>query len=1540
MSSRSRAQLAHDVSFEECQLMSLSIQQRFAQRLIAAGGDGSVQVVVALTGLLDAARLSAASRDTSRDVSRATCGGAGEATAWSLCDLSAIPPGRRQDYGPLAMAAAMRVTSESAVLPGVTSESALLLRDSETEHALVLTCASDSADVTTLHLRAQEILDRYDGAPSREPGLRYADVVAWQEDLLREPEAHTGRRYWMKQQQACAFEPARLPFESEVRSARAPGTGSLRLELSDDIAAHPLARTPAFWIATLQALCYRLADGMRVVIGVVSDGRRFDELTHVIGPLDRTLPVPCVVSGTRSLAQSAAAIDALLHEHAAWQAYYDDAITPSAGSQASATSDTADTPRAVVPWHLGFASPASVALSARAPLIARVVRSNVAPTGAPIELIVHADGHAELRFDRRRFDAREIARLGRHLRTLAADAAAHPAAPLDTLSLLTPEARDRVVLTSNATGREWTGPAATHSITAWLDEQAARTPAAIAACDEDGAVTYAALQGHANQIARRLQRLHAGPESRVGVWAPRSTTMVAALVGILKAGAAYVPLDPAYPAARLAFQLTDARVCVVLTTTACAAAIPAGPYAIEVLDAPDDGGWRLESPAPMHTPVSPDQLAYVIYTSGSTGQPKGAMNTHRGLVNRLAWMQESYALTPHDRVLQKTSISFDVSVWELFWPLVTGATMVLARPGTQQDPADLAAAIARARVTVLHFVPALLDAFVAAAGLARCGTVRLIVSSGEALPAALAARCRAAWPGRLDNLYGPTEAAIDVTWQPCEGVRDDAASVPIGRPIANTQVYVRDHSGQPAPVGIIGELYLGGVQIGRGYLGRPDLTAERFLPDPFSASPGARLYRTGDLARYQADGAIAYIGRADHQVKLHGNRIELGEIEAALRRLAEVREAVVVLRQDEPGVSRLVAYIIPSVPGSAITNDRVQAQLREQLPEYMVPAAIVTLAAFPLTPNGKVDRRSLPAPSGERPLLTAAYAAPQTAIEIALARIWTAVLRVDRVGRHDNFFALGGDSIMSLSVVARAMQVGWRLSPRLIFEHPTIAALAQVATPRASPDADQVAVVGSVPLLPIQHWFFSDQRRAPQHYNQAVRVEIPATMTPRIDAAWLAIQRHHDALRCRFTHTDRGVIQTGTGIETAAPASVIDLGAVQPDAVARIDQRVVAAAQRTLDLARGPVARAIVLLADGRSPHVLFVIHHLVVDGVSWRILLADFQTTLEQVDRGEAPALPPKTTSLRVWATALTGADASGRDTFAAQRAFWLEATAPAATLPRDRAMPDADNTIRRSRTRTAALTLDETHALLHDLAARGATVPDILVAALVYALADWTRDRIWRIDLEGHGRDALAGDLDLSRTVGWFTSLYPVRITAAADVVSTWRAARHALRKVPLNGVGYGVLRYLRASGPDTDALRDDAAEILFNYLGQVDDLFDPAAAAGAAFRAGVGPTGAVRDPDGPREYLLEVNGIVVGRQLRLSWTYGPQFDPSTIERLADGVLAQLRILIASIATIATRAAAAIDEAMPPTGIPGVALDDDELSRMAQLLDQGTVQ
>ena len=480
--------------------------------------------------------------------------------------------------------------------------------------------------------------------------------------------------------------------------------------------------------------------------------------------------------------------------------------------------------------------------------------------------------------------------------------------------------------------------------------------------------------------------------------------------------------------------LQDAKPKVVLTQNSLRHVLP--PHEIPAISL--DTEWSRiasESTANPNVPLTPTDAAYVIYTSGSTGMPKGVVNVHEGIVNRLLWMQEAYQLTSADRVLQKTPYSFDVSVWEFFWPLMTGAQLVVARPDGHRDPAYLAEIIVGAGITTMHFVPSMLRVFLEAVKLPRHAKLRQVFASGEALTADLQSMFFAACNAELFNLYGPTEAAVDVTHWSCR--RNDPRNfVPIGYPITNTQIHILDQKLQHVPVGIPGELHIGGIGLARGYLNRPELTAEKFVNDPYRNAPNARLYKTGDLARYLATGEVEYLGRIDHQVKIRGFRIELGEIESALSEHPGVRDVAVVARGDAPGAKRLVAYLVASSPAPEISA--LRDHLKQTLPEYMVPSIFVFLENMPLTISGKIDRKALPAPEQQRPELGDLYVAPRTAAEKKLAAIWSKALRVEQVGIHDNFFELGGDSILSIQIISAARRVGLKLTPKLLFANQTV----------------------------------------------------------------------------------------------------------------------------------------------------------------------------------------------------------------------------------------------------------------------------------------------------------------------------------------------------------------------------------------------------------------------------------------------------------------------------------------------------------------------
>lgn len=689
------------------------------------------------------------------------------------------------------------------------------------------------------------------------------------------------------------------------------------------------------------------------------------------------------------------------------------------------------------------------------------------------------------------YEPATIARMEQHFRSLLSGIAVDPRQRISSLPLLTAAESREVVVEWNQTRRLHCETLCLHKL---FEAQVERTPhaAAVTVPDGDGpdgirALTYRELNFHANRLAHRLISLGVGPDVPVGICAERSCEMLVGLLGILKAGGAYVPFDPDYPRERLNLMLSDVETPVLLTQSYLAKRLfPQDELSND--DAPRiiylDADWPEISQQPADNPPLtplPHHLAYIIYTSGSTGRPKGAMNTHLGICNRLGWMQDMYGLNERDRVLHKTPISFDVSVWELFWPLMTGATVVMAKPGGHQDQAYLVDLIARQEITTLHFVPSMLSLFLDAPDLGRSRSLRRVICSGEVLPAELQQRFFARLDAELYNLYGPTEAAIDVTYWRCSA--DDARrSVPIGKPIDNTQIYILDRFFQPVPIGVPGEILIGGENLARGYLDRPALTAEKFVPNPFAANPGERLYRTGDLARFLSDGNIEYLERLDHQVKIRGCRVELGEIESTLSKHSKVREVVVTAEAFGESGLRLVAYLVPnSSQGPAVAE--LREYLNERLPEYMTPSAFVMLEALPLLPSGKVDRRALSALQTHRGDADESHVPPRSEGERTVAQIWRDVLRHEKVGIHDNFFELGGHSLLLGRVQSRLHEeFGQSLTMVEMFQHPTVCTLAkrlaegkpqEPAAPRPTSRArpsrtgrDNIAIIGMAGRFP------------------------------------------------------------------------------------------------------------------------------------------------------------------------------------------------------------------------------------------------------------------------------------------------------------------------------------------------------------------------------------------------------------------------------------------------------------------------------------------
>jgi amino acid adenylation domain-containing protein len=927
---------------------------------------------------------------------------------------------------------------------------ATLLRWNDAEHVLLLNLHHIISDGWSMGVFIREMAALYQAYAAQHPSplpplpLQYADFAAWQRQRLQGEALQSQLAYWQNQLAGATTtidlpldQPAPHPptYQAGIHYAWLPRDLSERLRaLSRQEQVTPFM----LLLAAFKTLLYRYSGSTDIVVGSAVANRNRAELEGLIGTFFNVLPLRVDLTGNptfRALLDRVKQVTLGAYAH---QELPLDKIVEVLHSDREGERP----PLFQIVFNMMDGQPEtielpgltlSVILTRPEATIPELMRLSTRDTAQG--LLNTVTYRADL------FSQDSIVRLLEHYRTLLESILVNPQQRLLDLPVLTAAEQQHVVADWNATKREYGEARRLHVL---IEARTAQQPDALAVVfdpqdnpDLNHHLTYGELNARANHLARQLQRLGVGSDSLVGVYMVRSVEMVIALLGILKAGGAYVPLDPTYPRDRLSYMLATARVPVLLTQSWLAADLPDHQAQILCLDQSDQlQAIALNPPSPLAN----EELAYVIFTSGSTGQPKGVMNTQRAILNRLLWMQDAYHLTLDDRVLQKTPFSFDVSVWEFFWPLLTGATLVMAQPEGHKDSAYLVQTIRDQHISTLHFVPSMLQMFVREQDLEHCISLRRVVCSGEALPADIQPRVWERIPSAtLYNLYGPTEAAVDVTAWTCDP-HSPYQVVPIGRPIANLQIYLLDARFQPVPVGVPGELFIGGMGLARGYLHRPDLTAERFVPDPFSTESGTRLYRTGDLARYLPDGNIEFLGRLDFQVKIRGFRIELGEIEAALRQHPVIRDAVVVARQAESGDKRLVAYLAAEASALPSLAD-LRAWLGQRLPDYMLPASFVCLDHLPLSPSGKVDRKVLPHESAalEQP---AEFIAPETDLEKRIAEIWMKALDLKQVGITDNFFELGGHSLIATQVIFEINQaLQMKLSVRDLFQEPTIAGL-------------------------------------------------------------------------------------------------------------------------------------------------------------------------------------------------------------------------------------------------------------------------------------------------------------------------------------------------------------------------------------------------------------------------------------------------------------------------------------------------------------------
>ncbi|HEX6290303.1 MAG TPA: amino acid adenylation domain-containing protein [Herpetosiphonaceae bacterium] len=1919
-------------------------QQRlwFLDQLVPNSPAYNILTVVRLSGPLDASIFERAineivrRHDSLRTVFPTVDGQPVQAVAAALSvampqiDLRALDPAGRDAELQRLIEAETRQPFDLAQGPLIRAR---LVRQADTEYVLLLAMHHIVSDTWSFGIFVRELVALYgafvagQSSPLPELPIQYADFAEWQRERLQGDVLAAQLDYW-KQQLGGHLSALELPTDHPrppVQTFRgAAQSFVLHKDLAD--ALKELSRQEGVTLfmtllAAFQVLMARYSGQEDILVGSPIAGRSRVETENLIGFFANTLVLRTNLGGNptfRELLKRAR--ETLLGAHAHQDVPFEQLVEILHPER-----DMSRNPLFQVMFVLQNTPSTNLKLPGIT-VSAVPLQSSTAKFDIWLSIEEHADAlYAMIEYNTDLFEAATIERLQGHFQSVLRSIVVDVAQPILDLPLLTDAERARLA-EWNATDVDYPTD---RNIVQLFEAQATRQPDAAALVFEGQTLSYRELNRRANHLAHHLRSLGVGGcpqgETLVGVCAERSFELVIALLGVLKAGGAYVPLDPTYPLDRLQFMLADAAPPVLLVQSKVLDDLPELFDGVRQSVVRLDADWSEIAQSPAHNPAlltTDEHLAYMIYTSGSTGLPKGALNTHRAIRNRLLWMQQAFQLTPDDCVLQKTPFSFDVSVWEFFWPLITGARLVVARPEGHKDSAYLTQLIVDQQITTLHFVPSMLQVFLEEPNVTACRSLRRVICSGEALPFSFQKRFFELLPDvELHNLYGPTEAAVDVTWWACR-LDSGLSTVPIGKPIANVRIHLLDRRLQPVPVGVPGELFIGGVQVGRGYLKRPALTAEKFVPDPFSQEPGSRLYRTGDLARYLPDGNVEFLGRLDDQVKVRGFRIELGEIEAILRQHPAVQTTAVLAREDHPagapGAKRLVAYVVPStakaggvgvsptssspsplamgegvggegrnseletrnlelgtlaseqvtswqqvfndtysasqadgdgtfnivgwnssytgaalpaqamqewvdqtvarilarqpskvlelgcgtglllfriapecasywgtdlsptaidylrrqlarpeldlpqvtlfqrsaddfagipeqhfdvvvlnsvaqyfpsvdylldvldgaaravVPGGAIflgdlrsyplleafytsielyrapdsmtttqlqhrvrklmaqeqelvidpalfyalrdrlpiarveillkrghdhneltrfrydvilhlgaaqpphdvrwldwqadglsiaavreilradapdllgiarvpnarlslemqalaqmraaarpaTVDELRAQLRrdgsavdpeaiwaleaelsyaveimwsangadgcydvifrrdgaasanapvitpaeeraaprpwsayansplydqlarqltpelrehlqEKLPDYMIPSAFVLLPSLPISPNGKLDRQALPPPPQAVPELEQDFVAPRTPVEETLARIWSQVLGLEQIGVHNNFFALGGDSIRSMQIVARATQAGLHITPRQMFQHQTIAELAAVAEPIAG--VEQSLVTGPVPLTPLQRWFFVQ----PQPWSRVLLLETPPDLdAARLEQALQEVWTHHDALRLRFERDATGWQQHNAGPD--------DPPLLERRACTALDTATIEAAaelQCALYPTNAPLLRAVLLDDPDGGSRLLLAIHQLVADAESWPIVIEDLRRAYRQPGEGESAQLPPKTAAFKQWAERL--AALANEDVPIGEIDYWLDRRrATVGRLPVDSPADGSGDAPRRF-----AITLDAaTTAALLDGAHRAyrTRAEDLLLAALAQAVMGWAGSRSLLLDLERSARQHAAIDLDVRRTVGLFTSRFPLLLelndTTPGGAI---KAIKEQLRAVPSDGLRYGMLRYLSADAALRERLAAlPQAAIRFAYhepdAPQADELF-----------------GVADDSPAPPQpsYQLEIDAQVVDGRLRLVWIYrDATYRRETVAALAQATETALQSLI----------------------------------------------
>ncbi|WP_432339519.1 amino acid adenylation domain-containing protein [Bacillus tequilensis] len=1362
---------------------------------------------------------------------------------------------------------------------------AQIVKVSDERHLLLVDMHHIISDGVSVNILIREFGELYNNRTLPALPIQYKDYAVWQEGFKKGDAYQTQETYWLKQLEG-ELPVLDLPADHTRPPVRSFAGDKVSFTLDQEAASrlHKLARENGstlymVLLAAYTALLSRLSGQEDIIVGSPIAGRPHKDLEPILGMFVNTLALRTRPEGGKPFVQYLQEVrDTALEAYEHQDYPFEELVDKLGVTRDMSRNPLFDTMLVVQnnddePLHLHDLQmkPAEVSH-----LVSKFDLTLQASEG---------DGNIHFLFEYSTalFEKTTMERWASHLTNVLRIIGKNPEVTLNRIDILTQEERNQLL---NEFNIRKANQYEEQTISQLFEQQAARTPKASALVIGDKTLTYQELDEWSNGIAHTLRSRGVKPDTPVGIMMPRSFSMIAAILGVWKAGGCYVPIDPEYPSERKRYILSDSGTKLLMTVNEADWRAD-DDFEGEILTVENAETYD-KSPLPQVS--SAHHLAYIIYTSGTTGRPKGVMVEHKGIANTLQWRRSAYAFNETDTILQLFSFSFDGFLTSMFTPLLSGAKAVLLHEEEAKDILAIKHQLSRHRITHMIIVPVLYRALLDVVQPEDTKTLRVVTLAGEAVDRELIDRTMAICPHiELANEYGPTENSVATTVM---RHMEQQTYVSIGQPIDGTQVLILNRNHQLQPIGVAGELCIAGTGLARGYVNLPELTERAFIQHPFK--PEIRMYRTGDAARWMADGTLEYQGRIDDQVKIRGYRVETKEIEAVIRCINGVQDAAVVAHESASGQTELSAYVVTK---PELSTNTIRSALQNKLPVFMHPAFIEKLDSLPLSPNGKIDRRALPNPvsksEAERPFL-----APASKMEQVLENIWKEVLGTEKIGTADSFFELGGDSIKALQVSARLHRIGKQMAVKDLFSHPTIQELAAYIRD-SDTSSSQAPVEGDVQWSPVQKWFLSQDIKEKHHFNQSVMLHRSTSIQEdALRKTLKAITSHHDALRMVFSQNEQGYWdQYNRPISHSDDAlyglQMIDLSAPEGTngnrAYEPIIKRHVRDIQQKMDLKNGPLLQAgLFRTTDG--DFLFLSAHHFVVDGISWRVLLEDLSLGYRQSAGGEDIKLPPKTSSFKAYTKKLSGYAESQQ--LIKQLKYWRETEEyQTEALPFDHIDGPIANERKRS---TISFTLNdkETAALLKDAnSAYNTDTQDLLLASVILALRHWTNQSAFKLSLESHGREDVLDGVDVSRTVGWFTAIYPLLIKMNADlpdseegIVHVLKTTKDTLRRVPDKGFGYGVIKYL--TPPDKKDINfTGAPEISFNYLGQFESGSPAEAPEEDTFS--FSPLGAGDDISTTwnREQSLDISAIAAEGKLSVNMTYdNARFQHKTIEQLSE--------------------------------------------------------